>query len=114
MTEQVQTQKPRITLTPLERTVINTPTKQEYTTLMRVYECGGWKWEEGVSPTYRGMPWDFSETICIRANDEPRYGFRDEYEDYTIILPEDFYEIQKVSLRQLLQINRWFEQNGNR
>jgi hypothetical protein len=108
----MEIQKPNIKLTPLEKTVVNTPTRQDYTTLMRVYECGGWKWEDEESPTFSAVPWNFSETMCIRAEDKPRYGFKDEYEGYNIILPEEFYEIQKVSLRQILQINRWFEQNG--
>ena len=47
----------KINLKPLEHTMVHTSTLKDYKTLMRVYELGGWKWIDGMSPT---LPDDWS------------------------------------------------------
>lgn len=117
MTTPNTTEKPRITLTPLEKTVVHTPTQQDYDTLMRVYECGGWITINGKIPTkfpsHFPSFFEYAYDAGICRGQREKFGWWSTNQaiedDKTVILPEDFYEIQNVSLRQILQINRWFD-----
>lgn len=118
MTNETQTQKPTIKLMPLEKTVVNTPTRQDYTTLMRIYECGGWKWNGGGTPTLCNLEKiyeKYARKTCIEIRNDFHFAHSEYYKRAqicTVLLPEEFYEIEKVSLRDILKINRWFDQNG--
>ena len=115
-------EKPTIKLTPLEKTVVNTPTQHDFDTLMRVYECGGWKWDGDMLPTEVTLP--HVETIgvglqtCLttgtyNGKSEGKFAwckFNEARQDNKrIILPEEFYEIQRVTLRQVIEVNRYFD-----
>ena len=76
--------KPKLDLTPIEKTTVYTPTQEDYWDLMRVYECGGWKWSVGRSlPTQKSFWGDYKENTCIAAGvyypsgvyDEGKFGY---------------------------------------
>lgn len=111
------TQKPVINLRPLERTVVNTPTQQDYTTLMRVLECSGWRWCAGDQDTRKDPTnlnwWNlYKEETCIGDHLSCKslhlYPKRSTG-GIKVILPEEFYRIEKVTLKDIFQINRWFD-----
>ena len=121
--------KPKLNLTPIENTEIYTMTHYCFQTLMRVYECGGWKWDgSGRIPTELDP-----ENITHRkeaysdikhCNERKReFGFTDRrintqnsYDN--IISSEEFYKTQKITYEIISEINIWFDknntQNGNK
>jgi len=127
-TEKSKQEKPTIMLKPLDHVAIHTPTRQDYKTLMRVCECADWNWCRGDQPIGQAPTkfdgWKcYKEETCISddlhckaLHYTSRSGINNFLlrQGYKILLPEDFYEFQKLSLRQILQINRWFDQLNNR
>jgi len=113
--------KPILSLTPLEKTAVNTPTQEDYDVLMQVYECGGWKWNLGELPTqfnclnlykektcvYAGIDFFSKRTGIIRFNDMDFYREN----DWKVIFPQEFYDTQnpKIHLKMLKEINKWFD-----
>ena len=59
--------KPTINLTPLEKTTINTKTREEYDELMRVYEIGNWKWDDKYLATNLDCWEKHKEETCLGA-----------------------------------------------
>ncbi|MDO8516987.1 MAG: hypothetical protein Q7S33_02575 [Nanoarchaeota archaeon] len=111
--------KPIIQLTPLEETAVNTSTQEDYDTLMRVYECGGWKWGNGSKPTM-GNNWNsYKANYCIDLGIHYRTKAKGEFcggsmewnssNNWTIISPKDFYQIQKITPEMLNEISKFFE-----
>ena len=49
--ERDESTKPVLHLTHLEKIAVHVPTQKEYWDLMRVYECGGWRWSGEDLPT---------------------------------------------------------------
>jgi len=116
--------KPKLNLTPMEETVVNTPTQEDYNQLVMVYECGGWEWYGGGLPT-KYSNWDtLKEETCIDAgsdypsSDEGKFGRAEkewfEERGCKILTPQDFYDTQDppITREMLSEINEWFEQNG--
>ena len=115
--------KPIVKLTPLEKTAVNTPTQEVYNELMRTYELGGWKWRGGGDLPTQYDGWnDYKKDTCVDAGyyDEKsnKEGFKFakrkwyQSENWKIISPQDFYDIQNITPEMLQEINIWFDENG--
>ena len=97
--------RPKLDLIPLEKTAVNTPTQQEYNTLMQVYECGGWEWLGGDLPTQDNIWKNQRKETFVLAGvlyEENRknifqYGKKCQhlFNDWSIISPKEFYDTQK-------------------
>ena len=115
--------KPKLDLTPIEKTTVYTPTQEDYWDLMRVYECGGWKWSVGRSlPTQKNFWSEYKEKTCIGAGvgyfkggvyNEGRfmYGDREFFleEGWDVLSSQEFYDKQRSISEMLQEINEWFD-----
>jgi hypothetical protein len=108
-----ETGKPILELTPLRKTVVNTPTPEGYDLLMQVYECGGWVWYGIDMPTNRSYWGDEQITTCVEANESVMFDFKQYYQEagYDIISLQEFYNRQNITSDTLAEINTWFETN---
>ncbi len=115
--------KPKLNLTSLRRTVVQVPTQKEYWDVMRVYECGGWKWSRGDLPTEEGNRWyQYKKETCVGAGieflykKEKRFGYDcNEFyigENQKVLSISEFYDKQTITPGMLKEINRWFDENG--
>jgi hypothetical protein len=113
--------KPVIKLTPLEKTVIWTPTKKSYIQLMRIFECAGWllHYTKGL-PTEKIENWDYyGKETCVEAGihfdskTKKLFGYASEsfFDDsHEIIHYGDFYETQRnITQNKLKEINAYFD-----
>ena len=115
--------KPRLKLKPIEKTVVHTPTQKDYWDLIRIYECGGWKWGSEELPTQNNH-WNYEEETCVDAGvdypsgiyDKGMFGFADRKfyigENWKIISTQGFYDTQKITPGMLNEINVWFDENA--
>ena len=116
--------KPILHLIPMKKTAVNTKTQEEYWDLMRIYECGGWKWGSGCLPTLpkERNRWEIcTEEFCAEAgfdyfNDDLekfRYASKKFYKEmgYNIISPQEFYDKQesKITPEMIKEINDFFD-----
>lgn len=113
--------KPEIKLKSLEKTVVHTKYKDDYTTLMQVYELAGWMMvcHQAENPTTLNLWESYEEDTAITAglisqgNDQKRFVFDNvcDYlkEDRKIITPENFYALQGITKEKLDEINKYFE-----
>jgi hypothetical protein len=110
--------KPIINLNRLHDIAINTPTRTDALNLMRVFECGGWRFGTQGKATNA----DFLKNYTV--NDESLYvgmmktGFfraetRDYFQEkgYTLITPLNFYSAAGIDSDILNEINLWFDQS---
>ena len=106
--------KPRITLSPLEKTVVNTSTQEKYNILMQVYECGGWRWWDKDLPTWRNKWDDEKEKTCIEGECGFGYSSKKYYRmnRYKVISTKKFYKIQNITPENIEEINEWFEKHS--
>ncbi len=116
--------KPVLKLKPIEKTTVNTTTQKDYWDLMRVYECGSWKWTSEDLPTQKDYWNTDKEENCINAGvDYPsgiynkgEFGYGNikflQGENWKIISIQGFYDIQKITPEILNEINVWFDGNG--
>jgi len=107
--------KPKITLKQLKKTAVNTPTQEECTTLMQVYECGEWKWADGKLPTQGNQRINYGKKTCIGVESRfgySREGFYRETMRYKVISTKKFYKIQNITSENIDEINKWFEKHS--
>ncbi|MCK4650455.1 hypothetical protein KAT36_04465 [Candidatus Pacearchaeota archaeon] len=106
--------KPKLDLTPLEGTGVRVPTQEEYDILMQVYECGGWKWSGGNLSTHYNYWNEHKEETCVRAEERLVYANNEFYikENLKVLSTSEFYDIQKINLEMIKEINQWFDGNG--
>jgi hypothetical protein len=125
--------KPVLKLSPMPYFSIRVPTKEAYTELMRVYECGGWRWPTGELPT-QGHSWErcCGDTTCVTAGTTNFLGGEVEKSNHgifaydtvefmramfeTVISLEGFYKNQnpKINRAMIDKINMWFDENSER
>jgi hypothetical protein len=110
-------EKPKINLVNLAKTAIQTSTEEDYLKLMMVYECGGRKWGSRFLPTDNNVWYEYGIQTCVNVDCRNRrlyYSSKDYYQNkgYRLISPRTFYRIQKINSKQILQINRWFDQHA--
>ncbi|MDD5133044.1 MAG: hypothetical protein PHD81_03065 [Candidatus Nanoarchaeia archaeon] len=109
--------KPKIELTPLGITAVNTKTQEEYQILMQVYEIGGWGWPGGELPTSVNRWNEYKQDTCI---DAMIYSMTSRTFRYTctrfnqeklwnIISPQEFYEKQNITPEMLKEIGDYFK-----
>ncbi len=115
--------RPVLKLKPLKNIAVNTPTKEEYSELMRVYECGGWRWADGSSPTEsddwtRGYA-KYAEEMCISVPHlgfDLEFGYADKETYYRIgykaISPQEFYDKENITPEMLKEINDCFDKSN--
>ena len=123
--------KPILDLTPLEKTTVHTPTQESYIELLRVYECGDWKWHESSSPAQLNLSinfpksfWEsYKEETCVDAGVDFRkggvilngvFGYRkfDQSDGWKAISTQQFYETQNITTEMLQEINEWLGKHG--
>ncbi|MCK4650458.1 hypothetical protein KAT36_04480 [Candidatus Pacearchaeota archaeon] len=106
--------KPKLNLTSLEGTGVRVPTQEEYDTLMQVYECGGWDWNHGKLSTSFNCWNKYEEETCVRAEERFVYANNEFYieRNQKILSTSEFYDIQKINLEMIKEINQWFDGNG--
>ncbi len=114
--------KPKLNLIPIKNTVVNTTTQKNYWDLIRIYECGGWKWVSEDLPTQNNHWNSYKEETCVDASvDYPSgiykkgtFGFanRGSYEKENLISTQGFYDTQKITPEILNEINVWFDENA--
>jgi len=112
--------KPVLKLIPMEKILVHTPTQEEYVELMRVFECGGWRYLGGSLPTKYNY-WKYNrEETCISAGmnylmggEVGKIGYQDKQiclnEGCKVILPNEFYEIEGVTPEIRKEINEYFD-----
>ncbi len=118
-------EKPVLKLKPIEKTTVNTTTQKDYWDLMRVYECGSWKWDDGGELPTQFNVWDkYREKTCVDAGiDHPsgvyregEFGFANrkfnQEINWEIISTQGFYDTQKITPEILNEINVWFDEDG--
>ena len=125
--ERDEKRKPKLSLTPLEKTAVHTPTQESYWDLIRVYECGGWRWGGVVLPTQANNWRVYKEETCVEAgvdyfsggkydNGKFCFGSRGlhQEENWKIIPPQEFYDAQTppITPEMINEINKWFDENG--
>jgi len=119
--------KPILNLTVMWKKAVNTPTQESYDQVMKVYECGGWTWDDSSKttlPTKRRIRWnDEKEETCIDAgvnypsSDEGKFEYADKvwFEKFgcKIITPQEFYDSQNPPITQEMidEVNTWFDEN---
>ncbi len=109
-------------LEELPRVAVHTPTFEEFRELMEVYEVGGFLWHSGDLPTRRLELFgpSSSRSLCVGAGiilglGATNYSFgrldRIDFEKrgFSIYTPEQFYEKQEISQKDVRQINDYFE-----
>lgn len=104
--------KPKITLNPLEKTAVHTPTQKEYKTLIQVYECGGWIWGLKDLPTQHNYWRKYKEKTCISA--QHKFGFGTAgvgFKEEDILSTQKFYDIQNITQEKIKEINKWFKKH---
>jgi hypothetical protein len=113
---------PKLSLTPLDNTVVNTITQKEYDNLMQIYDAGEWKLVGSESNIMMRNYWDFRrETTCIEAgiNDitptKTRLGF-DPKEVYiknnqTILSFDEFCKIEEITREIITELNNYYNKN---
>ncbi|MEK6844645.1 MAG: hypothetical protein AABX44_00125 [Nanoarchaeota archaeon] len=114
-----ENEKPKLNLTPLEKTVVEMLTQKEYDELMQVYEAGGWKWRSRDLPTFYNYFTKNKEKIIfvdagISYSQDLKEFFEYRYEklvNYETISVERFYEIQKITQKDLIELNEYFKGN---
>lgn len=117
-----ENRKPILELKPIEKTAVNTPTQEEYWDMMRVYECGDWKWASGTLPTEKNDLKKDLTKICVDAGIDSvtgnlkrfGYAFKIDYLRicYNIISPREFYYEQGITPKMLKEINDWFDKSN--
>jgi len=100
-----------IHLNPLEGTAIHVPTQQEYDTLMKIYEIGGWRWMAGNIPTQWNNWTLLRERTCIGAHNPFCHGNIEDYKEQNerIIKPEEFYSLSGISTLEAKAIAQIFD-----
>ena len=109
-----ENRKPILILKELEQTAIHTPTQESYDTLMQIYECGNWEWQDGDTPTRYNAWTTYKGNTCIGAFEGFRYGEIQRFVEKSLIrTPQEFYDIQDPQIRDMTieEINKWFETN---
>lgn len=101
-----------IQLRPMKRTVVQVPTKEEFVTLMRIYESAGWKWMTRDLPTKSDGVWNIhkKQTCVITKNKftySPKLFHRVLFQK--IISLDEFYKFQGIKKQQLDMINKLYE-----
>ena len=115
--------RPILHLTPLEKTAVNAPTREDYNTLMRVYECSGWKWHDGKNPSEINRWEIYGSDFCAGVgvhwgtNKVKVFGWGDKENyislDGKIISIEEFYKIQKITPEMIKEVNKYFEKRNS-
>jgi len=103
--------RPKITLKQLKETVVNTLTQEAYLNLMRVYECGGWKWLSGNLPTQKNYWSTYKEKTCILV--ENKFGYENEKycreSGREVLSTKKFYDKQNITPGNIDKIKNYFE-----
>lgn len=113
--EKDKNKKPILNLKEIKNTAVNISTQEQYDELMRVYECGGWKWMDTPDrPTLIKTAWEYrKEQTCVRAESQFRMHKKEWYINlrWNIITPQEFYDAQESPITQemLDEINIWFD-----
>ena len=117
--------KPILKLIPIYKVAIHTETYEEYSELMRIYECGEWKWTNGNLPTKWCAFEEGDKDLCIEAgfaypnsfvkNPIRRFGagfrcFYDEEKDWEVKSVQEFYGQEKITPEMRKEINNWFDE----
>lgn len=106
--------RPIIELRSLENTAVDTSNLGDFRILMRVYECGGWKWRNGDLPTEFNFRKDYTKWPCVGAFNHYFRSTRHNFEinkGFSILSSQEFYDIQKVTPEHIEEINRYFREN---
>jgi len=69
-----------VELKNLPNIVVYTPARDDWNTLMKVYESGGWVWADGSFPTADRGQWDTGRKNCVNAHNHFQFGSRSFYE----------------------------------
>jgi hypothetical protein len=112
--------KPIITLTPLTRTMVLTPTANDFDTLMQIYESANWKWIGGVFATSHGYWKEHQTDTCVSAGyvsdlNEGEFGCDTKCNfpkyQYTQLDLEDFCKVQHLTQDKINELNSWYNIN---
>ena len=106
--------RPILSLKSLRDTYVNVFTQFDYDTLMQIYECGNWEWQDGDTPTRYNAWTTYKGNTCIGAFEGFRYGEIQRFVEKSLIrTPQEFYDIQDPQIRDMMieEINKWFETN---
>ena len=102
--------KPKLVLTPQLHKLVYLPTQNDYWDLMKIYECGGWKWITGVYPTHYNNWISLGEETCISIGDNFTSKRRAPFQPGTEqITPQKFYDIQGITPEMLKKVKDYFD-----
>jgi hypothetical protein len=122
-------EKPTLNLTPLENTVVHTPKFEDWKTLLRACEIGGWRWVIRTPPTENINSWGtYEERTCLSAGcsigenlDEENSGrlWYSPIDSYSIkgakiISLQEFCDKEGITDEDLSKVNRYFESQKDR
>ncbi len=102
-----------LNLTSLEKTAVKVPAQNDYWTLMRIYECGGWKGKYGELSAKNNLWTTYKEETCIGSENDCQFARAEYYAKirWNVISLEEFYKIQKITPEMIKEINNYFEKN---
>ncbi|MDP2672709.1 MAG: hypothetical protein Q8O84_02770 [Nanoarchaeota archaeon] len=113
--------KPKLNLTPLEKTAINAQTQEKHDELMQIYEAGKWRWNGRILPTNYSNFIFYKEKNCVEAgiscynNLKGFFGCSSEKfyksRNWKLISINEFYEMQGIIKEDLFELNKWFDEN---
>ena len=111
-------EKPKLDLTPLEKTMVAISTQKDYDELMQVYETGGWRWGSRDLPIFYNYLAENKEKVFVDAGISFsgnlkgffEYGY-EEPNNYSVVSTKKFYEIQGITKEELAELNEYFEKN---
>jgi len=112
---------PNIELKPISLHAVHVGTQKEHDHVLEIYEAGGWTWlNSNKKPTAPGFMFNSSSVSCLCCGidqyfgKEKTFGIGDietyEMDGFTIIKPESFYQIQRISQGTRNKIWNYFDE----
>lgn len=109
----IQGDKPIIQLEEIVNHVVHTPTKEDFDTLMRIYEAGGWTRWDNLFPTCKRSDVFsiYKKETCVNASNLFTNTSRNESasEKLVIMTTQDFYHKQQITPEIISEINKYFK-----
>ena len=107
MTEKNKNNLEKINLREIEKTLVHTKTQEEYNSLMKIYEIGGWTYNNPDNPSEKESPlktnfWRDNNT-CVTA-----YSIRGIINECPkIMITNKKYELNKSNPRMIISLERF-------
>jgi|GEM_PF-6090859 len=112
--------KPSLSLHTFSDKAILFSDREDYDLIMKIYECGGWKWEDDELPTSYFLEDIDSAPCCVdmgvfEGENSGVFGY-EHYKKYLergylLVSPKKFCELQGIDNAKIKEIERWFDKH---